>query len=142
MNFIPTLKELVRSYQAFEQYSVPHIRSMGLSSVQFDVIATLGNQPPMTFKELSQKTLIAKTSLTGVVERMVQKGLVTLMPNKDDGRSQLIKLTTKGQKSFEKVFPEHLAHLNKAFSQLSEKELKQAQMALSSLNRIFTQETL
>ena len=109
MDFLPTLKSLVRAYQAFEDYSIPHVRSLGLSSVQFDVIATLANQPPMTFKELSAKTLISKTSLTGVVERMAQKGFLTLTANKEDGRSQLIKLTAKGQKIFEKVFPAHMA---------------------------------
>lgn len=137
MNFLPTLKELALAYQAFEAYSTPHIRSMGLSSVQFDVIATLANQPPMTFKELSAKTLIIKTSLTGVVERMVQKGFLTLQDNKQDGRSQLIKLTAKGQKTFEKVFPEHLSHLRKAFSKLSEKELESSRLVLSSLKNIF-----
>jgi len=137
MNFLPAIKELVRAYQAFEAYSGPHVRSMGLSSVQFDVIATLANQPPMSFKELSAKTLITKTSLTGVVERMVQNGFVTLSANKEDGRSQLIKLTAKGQKTFEKVFPEHLKHLEKAFRKLTNQELKSTQAILSSLKNIF-----
>ena len=137
MDFLPTLKELVRAYQAFEAYSIPHVRSMGLSSVQFDVIATLANQPPMTFKELSAKTLISKTSLTGVVERMAEKGYLTIQANKEDGRSQLIKLTAKGQKTFEKVFPEHLQHLQRAFSKLTVQELKNTQAVLSSLKEIF-----
>jgi hypothetical protein len=58
MDFLPTLKELVRTYQAFEAYAIPHVRLMGLSSVQFDIIATLANQAPMTFKELSQKKVM------------------------------------------------------------------------------------
>ena len=86
MNFLPTLKELVRAYQAFEGYSAPHIRSLGLTLVQFDVIATLGNQSPMTFKELGFKTLISKSALTGVVERMAQKGMLTISDNPDDAR--------------------------------------------------------
>ena len=137
MNFLPVIKELVRAYQAFEAYSSPHIRSMGLTSEQFDVIATLANQPPMTFKELSTKTLISKTSLTGVVERMEQKGFLKICSNHEDGRSQLIRLTAKGQKTFEKVFPEHLAYLHKAFNKLSDKEIQNTQVVLSSLKDIF-----
>lgn len=137
MDFLPALKELVRAYQAFEAYSFPHIRSMGLSSVQFDVIATLANQPPMTFKELSTKTLISKTSLTGVVERMEQKGFLKIQANKEDGRSQLIKLTAKGQNTFEKVFPEHVAFLQKAFNKLTDQEIQHTQAVLSSLKEIF-----
>ena len=105
MNFLPTLKELVRTYQAFEDYSAPHLRSLGLTPVQFDVIATLGNQPPMTFKQLGEKTLISKSSLTGVIDRMSQKGMLSLFENEADARSQKIQLTLKGQKIFDKVSP-------------------------------------
>ena len=140
MNFLPTLRELVRTYQAFETYSIPHIRSLGLSSVQFDVIATLANQPPMTYKELSEKTLISKTSLTGVVERMSQKGFLIIEANEEDGRSQRIRLSNKGQKTFEKAFPAHMAHLQKAFEQMSTKELKEIQANLARLKDIFTKE--
>ncbi len=140
MNFLPTLRELVGTYQAFEAYSNSHIRSLGLSPIQFDVIATLANQAPMTYKELSEKTLISKTSLTGVIERMNQKGYLTLEANKDDGRSQRIGLTTKGQKTFTKVFPEHMDYLQNAFSQLTAKELKDIQINLARLKDIFTKE--
>lgn len=140
MDYLPTLKELVRTYQAFESYAIPHIRSLGLSSVQFDVIATLANQPPMTYRELSEKTLISKTSLTGVIERMEEKGYLLIEANEEDGRSQRIRLSRIGQKTFEKVFPAHMAHLNKAFSQLSAQELIEVQSTLRLLKNIFLKE--
>ncbi len=137
MNFLPTLKELVRAYQAFEGYSAPHIRSLGLTLVQFDVIATLGNQSPMTFKELGFKTLISKSALTGVVERMAQKGMLTISDNPDDARSQKITLSTKGKKIFLKVFPAHINHLETAFNQLSENQLIDISESLQKLRTIF-----
>lgn len=135
--FIPTLRDLVRTYQAFEGYSIPHIRSLGLTSVQFDVIATLANQPPMTYKELGEKTLISKSSLTGVIERMSNKGWISLLANLEDGRSQKIKLTIKGQKLFDKTFPAHLSHLDQAFSQLSNDQLIEIKNSLKTLQAIF-----
>ncbi len=140
MNFLPVLRELVRTYQAFETYSNSHIRSLDLSPVQFDVTATLANQSPMTYKELSEKTLISKTSLTGVVERMIQKGYLKVQANEEDGRSQRIGLSAKGQKTFTKVFPEHMGYLEKAFDQLTTKELNDVQTNLSRLKDIFTKE--
>lgn len=140
MNFLPVLRSLAKTYQAFESYSIPHIRSLGLTSVQFDVIATLANQPPMTYKELGEKTLISKSSLTGVIERMAQKGWLSLLANQADGRSQKIKLTAKGQKLFEKTFPTHLSHLDQAFSQLSNEQMTEIQQSLNTLQSIFKQE--
>jgi len=138
MNFISTIKELARTYQAFEGYSSPHVRSLGLTPVQFDVIVTLANQPPMTYKELGEKTLISKSSLTGVVERMVQKGFIEALLNTEDARSQNLRLTTKGQKVFDKVFPQHMQHLEIAFNRLSKNQLKEIEVSLQTLKSIFT----
>ena len=137
MNFIPVIKELARASQEFEAYGSAHSRSLGLLPVQFDVITTLANQPPMTFKQLGQKTLISKSSLTGVVARMVQKGLISILENPDDARSHLLNLTAKGQKIFEQAFPEHLRHLEVAFKKLSKKQMKEIEESLKSLKSIF-----
>ena len=137
MNFLLIIKELARAYQGFEGYSSTHIRGLGLLPVQFDVIATLANQPPMTYKQLGEKTLISKSSLTGVVERMVQKGFIAALENPDDARSQLLKLTAKGQKIFEQVFPEHLQHLELAFQKLSKNQMKEIENSLKTLKSIF-----
>lgn len=137
MDFLPLIKELARAYQGFEGYSSAHIRGLGLLPVQFDVIATLANQPPMSFKQLGEKTLISKSSLTGVVKRMVQKGLIATQENPDDARSHLLKLTGKGQKIFEQVFPEEMKHLEKAFEKLSKKQMKEIEESLKTLRSIF-----
>lgn len=137
VNFLPTLKDLVVVYQAFERYSIPHIKALGLTMTQFDVIATLGNQPVMTCKELGEKTLVTKGTLTGVLERLETKKFIHREANLDDGRSQLIGLTQEGQALFERVFPAHLEFLGVAFSKLSAEENFEIQKALKTLRRIF-----
>jgi DNA-binding MarR family transcriptional regulator len=131
------VKELASTYQAFESYSTSHIKEMGLTMTQFDILATLGNQPPMTCKELGDKTLILKGTMTGVLERLEAKGLIEKIANEDDGRSYKIGLTKSGDKLFKKNFPEHLEHLRKAFSKLSKKELEQAVTVLKEVKTIF-----
>ena len=123
MEFLPLLRELVRSYQAFENFSAPHIKSMNLTSPQFDVIATLANQPSMTCKTLGEKTLITKGTLTGILDRLEIKGIVERKVNEEDGRSQKIMLTLSGLEIFEHAFPNHMRHLEKAFNQLSPQEM-------------------
>jgi MarR family transcriptional regulator, 2-MHQ and catechol-resistance regulon repressor len=137
MNFLPTLRNLVSTYQAFERYSAPHIKAMGLTMTQFDVIATLGNQLPMTCKELGEKTLVTKGTLTGVLERLEAKGIVERKINPEDGRSQMIGLTESGQTIFARIFPEHLEHLDQAFKKLSTEQLKQVEDSLNVLKSIF-----
>ncbi len=128
--FLPLLRELVRTYQAFERYSAAHVQQMGLTAAQFDVIATLGNTAGMNPKQLGQKTLITKGTLTGVIDRLQAKGLVRRLPDPSDGRGQIVQLTAAGQGLFEQVFPAHGEHLGQAFAQLDAQQLAAAETAL------------
>ena len=136
MDYLSVIRQLVKTYQAFEQYSSKHVKTLGLTTTQFDILATLGNQPPMTCKELGEKTLILKGTMTGVLERMALKGLIEKIPNQEDGRSYKIGLTSSGEKLFKQVFPAHLKYLEQAFSQLSEQELQQAVKVLQTIKTV------
>lgn len=133
--FLPLLRELVRTYQAFERYSAAHVRQMGLTPAQFDVIATLGNTAGMNPKQLGQKTLITKGTLTGVIDRLQAKGLVRRLPDPSDGRGQIVQLTAAGQVLYEQVFPAHGEHLGRAFSRLDAQQLAAAEIALRSVRQ-------
>lgn len=137
--FLPLIRELVRSYQAFEAHSVRHIRTLGLTPAQFDIVATLGNTEGMNFKQLGEKTLITKGTLTGVVDRLADKKLVCRVASPTDGRSQIVRLTAKGEKLFASVFPAHLDHLSQAFRQFAAADLQRTVSVLSGLRAAFEQ---
>lgn len=135
--FLPSLRELARCYQAFEAHSAAHLRTLGLTSPQFDIIATLGNTPGMTPKELGEKTLITKGTLTGVVDRLVSKGLVRRLAHSRDGRCQIVQLTKKGEGLFDKAFPAHLAYLGRAFEDFKAKDYARIEATLRDLRAVF-----
>jgi DNA-binding MarR family transcriptional regulator len=131
--FIITLRSLAECYQAFEAHSGAHVRKLGLTSAQFDIIATLGNTPGMTCRELGEKTLITKGTLTGVLDRMEARGLIRRTASDADRRQVFVLLTARGTRTFERAFPAHLGHLKPAFSRLSQDELEQAAELLCKL---------
>jgi len=135
--FMPVVGELVRAYQAFKSYDDAHIRQLGLTSSQFDVIATLGNTPGMTFNKLAEKTLTTKGELTGVIDRLEKKGLVRRKVPPEDRRSFLAVLTQAGERVFEETFPAHIAYLKQRFEKLDEQELEQLQVALEKVKNLF-----
>lgn len=136
--FLPVLYELVRAYQAFESYSAAHIRTLGLTASQFDIVATLGNTEGMSFKDLGEKTLITKGTLTGVIDRLEDKALVRRVASRKDGRSQVVQLTGAGEKLFAKVFPAHLCHLEQVFKGFSQRDLDVTEAALQQLKDTFS----
>ena len=109
------LRPLVETYFAFLDKDAPHIRALGLTCSQFDVIVTLGDTEGMTCKELSEKTLVTKGTLTGVLDRLEKKGLLARVPSREDRRSIFIRLTPKGDTLFRKVFPAHIHHMKPYF---------------------------
>jgi MarR family transcriptional regulator, 2-MHQ and catechol-resistance regulon repressor len=135
--FLKVLRELVQTYQAFCVYDEPHIREMGLTAPQFDVIATLGNTSGMFMNQLAEKTLVTKGTLTGIIDRLEQKGFVRREVPPENRRCFLIVLTPKGEQLFQEVFPAHTAYLLEKFGQLSEQELLEIKAALQKLRAIF-----
>lgn len=138
--FLPALRQLISCAQAFERYSASHVRTMGLTESQFDVIATLGNTNGMTCKELGERTLITKGTLTGVLDRMEARGLISRRADADDARRAHIALTAKGDALFVDVFPAHIKHLERAFSRVSDRDLNRLRLQLSDLRNVFEKE--
>ncbi|WP_245395493.1 MarR family winged helix-turn-helix transcriptional regulator [Anthocerotibacter panamensis] len=135
--FMGIVRELTRAYQVFSAYSDTHARQLGLTPPQFDVIATLGNTKGMTMNRLGEKTLVTKGTLTGIVDRLEQKGLVRREVPEKNRRSFLVVLTSTGEELFEEVFPVHIAHLKERFAQLSPQEMEEVCVALRRLRSLF-----
>lgn len=135
--FLDVVRELVWTYFAFEAMGAGHLRELGLTASQFDVIATLGNTPGMTFKELGEKTLITKGTLTGVVDRLESKGLVVRVAAEDDRRSVIARLTAEGEKVFEEAFPAHIQFMKRRFDALGPTERERIVAALRELRSLF-----
>ena len=131
--FLKTLRSLAECYQAFESYSGTHVRKLGLTGAQFDILATLGNTPGMTCKELGANTLITKGTLTGVLDRLEARGLIRRSATDADRRQVFVMLTPQGVRTFERAFPAHVDHLKPAFHALSPRELQQTARLLYKL---------
>lgn len=133
MRFLKTIRELINVVTLFEKISYPHLRSIGLTTGQFDVIATLGNQPAMTCKELAENTLMLKGNLTVVLNSLLKKDLISRTENPDDGRSTLIGLTAAGDKLFKEAFPAHTAYLSPMCTEFDNEKMDRIREDLTTI---------
>lgn len=131
------LRDLVRTYQAFYSYDEAHIRTLGLTMPQFDVLATLGNTPGMMMSQIAEQTLVTKGTLTGIVDRLEAKGLVERTVPPDNRRCFIVKLTQAGQDLFEDVFPTHINYLKLRLGALNLEDIQRIQAALGQLRALF-----
>jgi DNA-binding MarR family transcriptional regulator len=134
--FLKSIRLLAECMQGYERLSGEYVRRSGLTHAQFDIIATLGNTPGMSYKELGDKTLITKGTLTGVIERLEQKGLVERQRNDCDKRSFFVKLTAEGERTFCTVFPEVISQSGKVFADYSDADFAALEKTLSELKNV------
>lgn len=137
--FIPLMQELAAAYQAFSLYDAAGLRNSGsdLTPSQARVIFSLGNTDGMTCKDIGDITLITKGTLTGVVDRLEEKGLVERWSVEGDGRKTIVALTKRGERIYAREFPRHVEFLKTRFDKLSAGDRKQAVELLSKIRELF-----
>lgn len=139
--YLKVLRPLVEAYLAFNLTAGRQIKSLRLTPSQFDIIATLGDTDGLTCSELSAHTLVTKGTLTGVLDRLMAKGLIRRDSVKGDRRCVKIRLTEKGDKMFRDTFAAHIAFIKPFFERaLNQKEADMARSLLLRLRDSFRQE--
>ena len=137
--FLPLIEELAAAYQAFSLYDAEGLRKSGsgLTPSQARVIFTLGDTDGMTCKDIGDVTLITKGTLTGVVDRLEEKGLVERWSVEGDGRKTIVALTRRGQRVYEREFPRHVEFLKSKFDGLSAGDRAKATRLLHKIRELF-----
>jgi len=137
--FIPLMQELAGAYQAFSLYDAEGLRKSGsgLTPSQARVIFTIGGTEGMTCKDIGDITLITKGTLTGVIDRLEEKGLVERWSVEGDGRKTIVALTRRGQRIYEREFPRHVEFLKEKFGKLGAGDRKQATALLQKIRGLF-----
>lgn len=120
--FMVGLRAVVQAYQAYEKVAHAHFAELGLNSAQFDILATLGNTSGMTCRELGERTFITKGSLTGVLDKMIERGWIVREPHPTDRRVVMIRLTNEGQALFESSFSAHIAYMENVLKHVTPEE--------------------
>jgi DNA-binding MarR family transcriptional regulator len=118
----------MRLHQRMLTQMTARIRTLGLSIPQFDLLSTLTEQEGISQSELAEKLYVTKGNVSGLVDRLVQAGLVERRAIAGDRRSYAMHLTAEGRRLAEagiatqrdfvactlgKLKPEDLAELDR-----------------------------
>lgn len=92
----------------------------GLTPSQASVVSTLDLHGPMTMSRLAEHEGIAKPSTTGIVGRLIDKGLVAKRDDPSDRRSSIVAITPGGSQLLEQRRRERTAYLAKRIEDLGQ----------------------
>lgn len=103
---------------------------------RFDLMAQLEKSPEgLTLGELSRRMMVSNGNITGLVERLVELGLVERQPHPTDRRAAFVRLTAAGHASFADMAAEHGGWIAELFEGVVEADIRAAMGVLSRLKR-------
>jgi DNA-binding MarR family transcriptional regulator len=87
----------IRLNRRAENAVAAELKALGLSIPQFDLLSTLTEREGMSQQELAERLYVTKGNVSGLLDRMVEAGLVERRSIPGDRRSNALYLTPKGR---------------------------------------------
>lgn len=101
------IMQLHRFLQEYEN-EIMHSPQADLTLREWKVIDFLGQKCPCIMREIAIHMGLAVSTVTGIVDRLVQKGLVIRQRPEEDRRIVEVKLTPRGLKAEQWHFSQHM----------------------------------
>ncbi len=100
------------------------LKPTGLSIPQFDVLSTLTEQEGLSQSDLATRLYVTKGNVSGLIDRLVDTGLVERRSALGDRRSNAVFLTDAGRKAAEEGIRLQRAFVADTLGKLSPPDLK------------------
>lgn len=110
-----------------------HVRAAGLSSIEWRVLATLNDGPPLTVSQLAHEVLSKQPTVTKLVQRMADQGWVALLADPNDQRRTLVGITATGKRLVRPLLQKARVHESEMLSTLASSEQEALKKLLSKL---------
>jgi MarR family 2-MHQ and catechol resistance regulon transcriptional repressor len=114
------------------------LEKLTLTPPQFYVLATIGYAGGLPFNEIGAKMMVTVSNLTGIVDRLEEKKLVTRRRDEADRRVVHVLLTEKGTKLYKSTIPLFEKSISQIFSPLDKSQQKTLAALFRKLNQAFS----
>ena len=113
---------LARAYRALAEWTERSMASHGMCLSDFMVLEVLLHKGPMTMSAMGEKVLLANASMTSVVDRLHERGLVLRRSCDADRRIRIVDLTAKGREVISAMYCLHERGIEEVMEGLSQAE--------------------
>lgn len=93
---------LLRARETTLRKFKPHLDAVGLSVQQWRVIRALAENATMTASELADRCVVLPSSMTRILNSLIERGLVAPAQD-DDGRRRSVRLTRVGAAIYDRM---------------------------------------
>jgi MarR family transcriptional regulator, 2-MHQ and catechol-resistance regulon repressor len=116
---------LTRALQSIKKRIEEDIKKQGINLTEFAVLELLFHKGDQPIQKIGSKVLLSSSSISYVVDRLVQKEMIRRRPCPDDRRITFATLTEKGHGFMADYFPKHEQAIHSILSGLDDNEKAQ-----------------
>lgn len=132
---LKTITILFRTQNKLENIIRKDVRCHGLNTSEFGTLEILFHKGPRSVQTIKDKVLIASSSMSYVIERLLDKDLITKVIDPKDNRVHNIHLSVKGKTLMEEIYPKHVQILRQTLDRLTVEEEAQLQALLKKIGK-------
>lgn len=117
---LAAFRHALRRFLSFSEAAAAQV---GLTGQHYQAMLVVRANPPsrqMTINELARQLLIKHNSAVGLVDRLVDQGLLVRKAASDDRRKVELRLTARGSRVLDRLADRHRAELEHSGPQLRE----------------------
>lgn len=111
------------------------VKDHGLTLTEFGVLEALLHKGPLSHGDIADRVLLASSSITYVIDKLEDRGLLRRRPSEEDRRETLAELTPEGRTKIEAAFPEHAALIDELMANLSLEDKRETASLLRRVAR-------
>jgi MarR family 2-MHQ and catechol resistance regulon transcriptional repressor len=135
INDLKTITTLFRATNSIEKIILADVARYGLNASEFGALEVLFHKGPQPVQTISDKVLIASSSMSYVIENLIKKNYILKVKNEEDKRIHIVHLTETGKLLMNTIYPKHVEYLRKKISILSNEEEQLLQNLLKKLGK-------
>jgi MarR family transcriptional regulator, 2-MHQ and catechol-resistance regulon repressor len=113
---------LSRAYKAINEQVNKLIQTKGLNPTEFAVLELLYHKGDQPLQQIGGKILLASGSITYVVDKLEEKGLLKRIACPKDRRVTYAQITEQGKAFIGEIFPGHEERIHELMSSLTIEE--------------------
>jgi len=136
------MQSLRRIVKALEEYSRSVERRFDLTGPQLWALWELGRNGPLSLKDLAARMHLESSTVVGVVDRLVAKGLVIRNPDADDRRRISLAPTSKGEEILAAAPHPAQGHLLAGLESMDRQRVENLHEALRTIETVLEAEKL
>jgi DNA-binding MarR family transcriptional regulator len=119
--------------RALGQYTPDTWMELNVTIAQLKSLVFIAKEGATNLRKLAAALGVTPSNVTGIIDRLVEQGLVSRQENSEDRRMLVLQATDKGKALLDNLRERRISHLSEVLARMNQEDLSSLARGLSSL---------